>query len=72
MQHVRDHWFQLDAAGGCEADRVLEVGLRADVREEVAKTAFAKEVDIDLEGAPEPRDADDLPTGADCVDRSAR
>ena len=59
---------EADPAGGDEPDGVFEVGLGADVGEEVAQAPLAEEVDVQRQRAAEPGDADDLAAGADRVD----
>ena len=47
---------------------MFEMGLGADVREEVTQTALAQEIDVDLQRAAEPGDADDFAAGANGVE----
>ncbi len=58
-----DRWFQPHPAGGNQANGVFQMGLGADVREEVTEAAFAEEIDIELQRPAEPGDADDLAAG---------
>jgi len=50
-------------------NRVLECAERADVGEHVAEAALAELIDVELERSAEEGDADDLPSGADGVER---
>src|SRR5262245_11989036 len=67
VEDMSDGWLQAYAAGGDQANGVLQVRLGADIGEEIAQAAFAKEVDIELQRAAEPGDADDLASGADGI-----
>ena len=60
---MSDRRFDMDPAGGDQADRVFQVGLGANIGEKVAKTAFAPAVDLQLQGAAKPGNADDFAAG---------
>ena len=66
---MRDGRFQANAAGSDQADRVFEMRPGADVRKEIAQAALAEEIDVQLQRAAEPGNADDLAAGADRVER---
>src|SRR5262249_3832135 len=67
LQDVRDGRLQPDPPGPCQADGVLQVGLGADVREEITQAALAEQIDVQLHGTAEPGDADDLAPRPDRV-----
>jgi len=60
---------QADSDRGDQAIGVFKVGLGADIREEVAKTALAQGVDVEFEGTAVPGDSDDLSTRMHRIDR---
>ena len=47
-------------AGGDQANSVFQMGLRADIGEEVAQTSFAHAINVQLKRAAEPGDANNL------------
>src|SRR4029450_13653143 len=69
VQDVRDRRLQPDAARGHEPDRVFQVCQCADIWKEDAQTPLAEEVDVELQGGAEKRDADEFASGTNRLDR---
>ncbi len=68
LELMCDGLLQMDAARSDKADRVFEMSLRANVREEVAQATFAQQVNVQLQGAAEPRNANHLTARSHSID----
>src|SRR5262245_4106682 len=66
---MRDGRFQVDTTGGDQSDGVFEMGLGADVGEEITQAPLPQEIDVQRNGAAEPGDADDLPPRTHRIER---